>query len=68
MIEGWILKKVKGKQEWMRKRKEIGAKSFQACPTLCDPLNCSLPRSSVHGDSQARILEWVAMPSSRGSS
>ena len=37
-------------------------------PTLCDPLDCSLPGSSVHGILQARILEWVAMPSSRESS
>ena len=35
---------------------------------LCDPMNCSLPRSSVHGILQARILDWAAMPSSRGSS
>ena len=40
----------------------------QSCPTLCDPMNCSLPGSSVYGILQARILEWVAMPSSRGSS
>ena len=40
----------------------------QLCPTLCDPMNCSPPGSSVHGILQARILEWVAMPSSRGSS
>ena len=38
------------------------------CPTLCDPLGCSLPGSSVHGIFQARILEWVAISSSRGSS
>ena len=38
------------------------------CPTLCDPMDCSLPGSSVHGILQARILEWVAMPSSRASS
>ena len=44
------------------------AKSLQSCPTLCDPMDCSLPGSSVHGILQARILEWVAMPSSRGSS
>ena len=43
-------------------------KSLQSCPTLCDPMDCSLPGSSVHGTLQARILEWVAMPSSRGSS
>ena len=46
----------------------VSAKSFQLCPTLCDPMDCSLPGSSVHGILQARILEWVAMPSSRGSS
>ena len=44
------------------------AKWLQSCPTLCDPVNCSPPGSSVHGMLQARILEWVAMPSSRGSS
>ena len=38
----------------------------QSHPTLWDPLDCSPPDSSVNGDSQARILEWVAMPSSRG--
>ena len=37
-------------------------------PPLCDPMDCSLPGSSVHGSSQARILEWVAVPFSRGSS
>ena len=40
----------------------------QSCPTLCDPMDCSLPGSSVHGSLQARILEWVAISSSRGSS
>ena len=44
------------------------AKSLQLCPTLCDPMDCSLPGSSEHGILQVRILEWVAMPSSRGSS
>ena len=44
------------------------AKSFQLCQILCDPMDCSLPGSSVHGILQTRILEWVAMPSSRGSS
>ena len=39
------------------------AKLLQSCPTLCDPMDCSLPGSSVHGISQARILEWVAIPS-----
>ena len=40
----------------------------QLCPTLCDPMNYSPPGSSVHGISQARILECVAISSSRGSS
>ena len=40
----------------------------QSCPTLCDFMDCSLPRSSVHGILQTRILEWVAMPFFRGSS
>ena len=33
----------------------------QSCPTLCDPVDCSLPGSSVHGILQARELEWVAI-------
>ena len=40
----------------------------QSWPTLCCPLDCSLPGSSIHMILQARIAEWVAMPSSRGSS
>ena len=39
------------------------AKSFQLYPTLCNSMNCSLSGSSVHGISQARMLEWVAFPS-----
>ena len=37
------------------------AKSLQSCPTLSDPMDCSLPGSSVHGIFQARVLEWVAI-------
>ena len=40
----------------------------QSCLTLCDPLDCKPTGSSVHGILQARILEWVATPFSRGSS
>ena len=40
----------------------------RSCPILCDPMDCSLPSSSVHGIFQARILEWVAISFSRGSS
>ena len=43
------------------------AKSLQSYPTL-RPVDCNLPGSSVHGILQVRILEWVVMPSSRGSS
>ena len=40
----------------------------QPCPTLCDPIDCSPPGSSIHGILQARILEWVVVTFSRGSS
>ena len=46
----------------------MNAKSLQSCLTLCDPMDCSPSGSSVHGILQARILEWVSRPSSRGSS
>ena len=39
----------------------------QSCPTLCNPMDCSPPGSSVHEISQTRILEWVAIPFSTGS-
>ena len=45
----------------------VRPKLLQLCPTLCDPMDCSLPGSSVHGIIPATILEWVVMPSSRGS-
>ena len=38
-------------------------RSFQLCPTLCNPMDCSLPGSSIHGIFQARVLEWGALPS-----
>ena len=40
----------------------------QSCPTLCNPMDCSLPGFSVHGIFQARVLEWAAISFSRGSS
>ena len=46
----------------------VHAKPLQSCLTLWDPVDYSPPGSSVHGILHARILEWVAMPSSRGSS
>ena len=46
----------------------LRTQSLQSCPTLCNTVDCSPPGSSVHWILQARILEWVAMPSYRGSS
>ena len=46
--------------EVLRVRVCVCMLSLQSCPILCDPVDCSLPGSSVHGILQARILEWVA--------
>ena len=46
----------------------VCAKSLQLCLTLPDAIDCSPPGFSLHGILQARILEWIATPSSRGSS
>ena len=46
----------------------LGRKVSQSCPTLCDPVDCSLPGSSVHGIVQAIVLEWIAISFSSGSS
>ena len=61
--------RMKGKGYWdslnlQGTRNDLG----KVCLTLCNPMDCSLPGSSVHGIFQARILEWVAISSSRGSS
>ena len=42
-------------------KSEVKSEVAQSCPTLCDPMDCSLPRSSIHGIFQARVLEWVAI-------
>ena len=47
------------------RRVHVCTKSFQSCPTLCDPMDHSLPGSSVHGIFQERIPEWVAISYSR---
>ena len=49
---------------FIKKKTEVA----QSCWTLCDPMDCSPPSSSVHGIFQARVLEWVAISFSRGSS
>ena len=46
----------------------VHAKLLQPCLPLCDPMDYSLPASSIHEILQTRILEWIAMPSTRGSS
>ena len=48
--------------------KKEETKVAQLCPTLCDPMDYSLPGSSIHEIFQARVLEWVAISFSRGSS
>ena len=47
---------------------EVVSEVAQSCPTVCDPMDCKLPGSSIHGIFQARVLEWGAMAFSRGSS
>ena len=51
-----------------RVRACVYVESLHSCPTLCDPMDCIPPCSSVHKTSQARVLEWVTISSSRGSS
>ena len=53
-------------QRLVERSPNLKVKIAQSCLTLCDPMDCSLPGSSVRGILQARILEWVAVPSSRG--
>ena len=53
---------------YQRRVRWICCSVAKSCPTLCDPIDCSMPGSSVHGISQARILEWVAISFSKGSS
>ena len=51
-----------GQKERTKKESEVA----KSCLTLCNPMDCSLPGSSVHGIFQERVLEWVAIPFSRG--
>ena len=53
---------------WVCQTMHVQAKSLPSRPTLCDPMDCSLPGSFAHGILQARIVEWVAISYSRGSS
>ena len=72
--EGEIKKEGEGRKEDEKAAEEYFcaaaaavAKSLQSCLTLCNPMDCSPLGSSVHGILQARILEWIAKSSSRGS-
>ena len=62
-MEGWVGSSVKTR---IYISDFVHAKLLQSCLTLCDPVDCSSPGSSVHGNLQARILKWLAVPSSRG--
>ena len=62
-IKGWLrITSIRRRDVRMR------ARAPQSCPTLCDSMDCSPLGSSVHGILHARILEWVVMPLSKGSS
>ena len=55
-------------EKWIDTYMKVSMLLAQSCPTLCNPMYYSRPGSSVHGILQARILKWVAIPFSRGSS
>ena len=52
---------------WATSESEVKSEVAQSRPTLCDPMDCSLPGFSIHGIFQARVLEWGAVPFSQGS-
>ena len=56
------------KHWFLKMERKSESEVAQLCPTLCDPMDCSLSGSSVHGIFQARVLEWIAISFSRGSS
>ena len=66
IILGWEIPQTEepGRLQSMGLQSEVA----QSCPTLCDPVDCSLPGFSVHGILQPRILEWFTISFSRGSS
>ena len=74
-LKGWVgmIPGTGDEKEWCRQKIVAVSEHMlflvgQSCLILCDPMDCRPPGSSAHGILQARILEWVAMPSSRGSS
>ena len=72
LIALWFKKKKKNFSAWptslVWSGSGSGSEVAQSCLTLCDPMDCSLPGPSIHGILQARILQWVAISFSRGSS
>ena len=62
-----VQKLAPGSQSWWQGSLAVQCLVVPSCPTLCDRMDCSPPGSSVHEILQARILEWVAVPSSKGS-
>ena len=65
-VDLWVTDRSSLAQQTVCVNARVHAKSLQSCPTLCSPMDCSPPGSPVHGILQARILEWVAVPSSKG--
>ena len=63
-----LLIAVQSYASWKQRPLKVKVLVAQSCPTLCNPMHCSPPGSSVHGILLARMLEWVALPFSRGSS
>ena len=71
LFPNWPFKEICGVSEMEREQAAqnvlfwnaaaAAAKLLQSCPTLCDPMDCSLPGSSVYGIFQARVLEWTAI-------
>ena len=57
-----IMKSLKRKKKYIQESQKVRMLVAQLCSTLCDPMDCSPQGSSVHGISQVRILEWVAIP------
>ena len=57
-----IRKSLKRKKNHIQESQEVRMSVAQLCSTLCDPMDCSPQGSPVHGISQVRILEWVAIP------
>ena len=62
-LRWWVVKPDLGMGSEVKKWSKVA----QSCPTLCNPMDCNPPSSSIHGVLQARILEWVAISFSRGS-